>query len=507
MANNDRAHNIRHKALQGVAWTTIDRWAGKLISMASFIVLARLLSPNDFGLIAITLVYINFIEIFVSQGLGFAIVQRDEVTHDHLDTVFWLNVAIGVIGAAGSFLLAEPIAHLLDSPDAAPVLQVMALALLLTAFTRLQAALLTREMRFASLALRNLAASLAGGIAGVTLALLHWGVWSLVVQQLTAATVGLAVLWAASHWRPRFTFSMNACRELYGFSFKVLLDSLCNFVIKRLDDLIIGVALGTTLLGDYSVAKRLIGLMQTLFLSTLSAVTFPAFSRARSDPEKTTKGFRTATRLAAVVLVPVFFGIAALAPQITHLFFGEKWLSSAPIMAVLAVAMAIEWFNVFCSAVLYANARPGTVLLTNGGRLLLTFIILPFGVFWGVIGVAGAVGIRNILSTTGIVWATVKMIPLLRWRDILLAVGPPLICALAMAAAARVIAVWAEPSLGVALTTLLAVVTGMGVYALGLMLVRPELLREVFGVIGEVLRAAPIGRRKPSASIGGIDRE
>ena len=198
--------SLKRKFINGTIWSATQMWGMRAIDFLVFLILARLLGPEAFGLIALATVYLAFLSVFIDQGFSDVIIQREEITDRHLDTAFWTGIFIALLLILVSIFAADVVANIFNEPDLAPIIRVLSISFLLMAVRGTQQAILQRNLQFKPLAIRSLLASLIGGVVGIVFALLNFNVWSLVVQYLTAVAVGVLELWKVSDWRPKLRF-------------------------------------------------------------------------------------------------------------------------------------------------------------------------------------------------------------------------------------------------------------------------------------------------------------
>src|SRR3990172_5899036 len=222
--------------------------------------------------------FLAIVQTFQDQGFGDAIVQRDEIQPEHLDTAFWTNLLISGILTLLSIAASSMIAGLFHQSELTPIIQWLSLIFVFTGLSSTQQAILRRQLAFKKLAGRSLIATLAGGVIGVALAYLGYGVWSLVAQSLVSGGIGVIVLWSVSRWRPGFRYSRKHFKDLFLFGINIIVIDFLNFLNRHTDDLLIGYFLGPTMLGYYTVAYRLLRMMTELLTSVINAVALPTFS-------------------------------------------------------------------------------------------------------------------------------------------------------------------------------------------------------------------------------------
>lgn len=382
--------NLREKAAKGLAWSVVQKWGRAAISTVTFIILARLLPPEAFGLVALATVITAFIEILLDQGFSAAIVQRTDLEPGHLDTAFWISVLTGATLALGVIAASELAASFFNEPELAPLLRWLSLSFLFVALSSTQTAILQRELAFKSLATRSLAATIAGGVVGVTMALVGFGVWSLVGQNLVRALAGVFVLWWASDWRPGLKVSKKHYKELFSFGVSVTGNNFLTAIVRRSDDFLIGLFLGPTMLGYYTIGYRLLLVVTRLVTSITTSVVFPLFSRIQHKPERIRRAFYNVTQYTSLLAFPVFIGMAVLASDLVLTLFGEKWAPSIPVMQILALIGILQSVMFFNGSVMRASGKPswqfGIMLLTTVASVIAFFLVVS----WGIVAVAAA---------------------------------------------------------------------------------------------------------------------
>lgn len=490
MSDAGSSEDLRAKSARGVAWSTIDATGSRLISTVVFILLARLLPPAAFGLVALSLAFIAFTRLLVDQGFGAAIVQRRELTKGHLDTAFWTSVALGTALAGVLYLLAVPAADLLDTPELAPVLRALTLVIIIGAPSSTAAAVLRRDFNFRGLAHRKLIAAAVGGVAGVAAALLGLGVWALVVQALTQALVSTVTLWVVTPYRPGFAVSWRDFKDLFGFSNKVLGISAVNFVSKHSDDLLIGGVLGPTALGLYAVAYRLLTIMIEVLTSTITQVAFSAFSRIQKDLPRLRRAYGTVMRTSMTIAAPLFLLCSVLAEDIILTFFGAKWEDSIPVMQALSLAGVAHAVMTTSNAVLLSVGRASTALRLSTLYAVVGVVAFAVAVPFGIQAVAVAFTVRAFLLAPVSV-ERVKGALDLTWRRWLADVTPPVLTAVVMAGLVLGVRVWLLPEDLVAPVRLLVCTLVAGLIYLGLLrLVFPSRLKELLDTVAQSLPGA-----------------
>jgi PST family polysaccharide transporter len=481
--------DLRTKALQGVAWSALRNWGSRVVNIVVFTVLARLLSQSAIGLVAYAGVYIAFVRVFVDQGFADAIIQRDELEDAHLDTAFWVNLAMSVAMMGATVAAAPWVAWVFSEPALTPVIQVLAPSFLLAALSGVQEAYIERNLDYQVLAARELIAATAGGTVGVVMAVSGYGVWSLVGMMLVERTAATIVLWTASPWRPGLAVSMRHFRQLFRFGVNILGSNLLYYVNSRADNAIIGYVLGTEALGYYEIAYKIYQNGVDLVTLTVSSVAFSTFSRLQDDLDRMRQGFYTAVRTVSLVSFPAFFGGALLAPEFIGVIFGTKWLPlSAQVFQALAFAGVLQTVFYFNASTMLANGKANWRLWIGIMNAIANVTVFAVAAQSGIVAVAVAfAGVRYLLAPVPLV--AVRKLIAIEWRTYLGVYVAPLTGVLVMAAALTGLrATAALPPWG-----LLAAGVPLGalVYGTTVAIVAPKRLRQIRGLLEGMLPSRP----------------
>ena len=382
--------SLKQKAFKGIFWSFVQKWGRAGVTAITFVLLSRLLAPEAFGLVALATAFTVFIELFLDQGFGSAIVQRKELDPEHLDTAFWLNILTSVIMTGALIAASEWLAVLFDEPRLGSVLRWLSITLLLSGLGGTQMSILQRNLAFKDLAIRSTVSNLLGGIVGVGMAIAGYGVWSLVGQDLATGLFRAVILWRASDWRPGFKVSKKHYKELVSFGMPIVGSHALTVLMRRSDDLLIGYFLGPTLLGFYTIGYQLLLIIIKLVTEVTNSVAFPAFSRIQAQPERMRQAFFKVTQYTSVIAFPVFSGLAILAPELVLTVFGEKWTPSIPVMQVLALIGILQSVLFFNGSVIKAAGKPSWhlgIMVLNAVCSVVGFLLV---VRWGIVAVAAS---------------------------------------------------------------------------------------------------------------------
>lgn len=422
--------SLTKKVTGGVAWLTVAQVIRRGSGLIITAILARLLSPEDFGLIALVSIAVNVVSIFGDAGIGSALVQRAEVSDDHLTTAFWLSNIFSIALAFLGVVLAYPFALFFKEPRIVPLLMVMMLVLPLNALGMVSDVILQRRLEFRRMATIEWMSSLIAGFLGVALALGGAGVWALIAQTIAVSIVSTCSKLYATQWAPSFTFSIEHARNLLSFSVSVIGCAVINFVGSNVDNMIIGGALGVKALGYYTIAYSLVLMPGASIGGMISRVMFPALASLQNDMARLRYGYLRMLRLVASATFPLIFGLGAVAPLFVKTIYGEQWNQVIPLLQVLVVIGIFQAINT-CGVVFYAVGRPNVMLLY---ALLSTSIMavgFAIGVRWGTIGVAWAY-----VAVSPLIWIVPHLMANrlieLPNKSFLRAIAPPLFAGMIM---------------------------------------------------------------------------
>lgn len=328
---------LTQKTLHGLKWSYISTISTSLMQIGYTAVMARLLNPSDFGLVAMGGVILRFGQYFAQMGLGSALIQKKELLEEEKKASFTSSLLLGSLFTLLFFFLAPLGEYIFKNNNVVPIIQVMAFSFLINGFALTPTSLLRRELKFKQLAIAEIIAFTIGYmIVGIGAALSKFGVWSLIYASISqVGLLGIISFILAKH-PLTFTFQWKYYKNLYAFGSKVSVISFMEYISSTLDTFFIGRFLGSKLLGIYNRAFMLINLPFQYFTSSLSRVLFPAFSRVQDDTEKVKRNLLMILQLTSFILFPLAFLVSILSKEIVLIILGNKWLAAAPILSILA---------------------------------------------------------------------------------------------------------------------------------------------------------------------------
>ncbi len=332
------AENLKQKATSSMVWTAIQKYTTMGVSFISGIILARLLTPHDYGCIGMLAIFMSLAETFIDGGFGSALIQKKNPTQVDYSTIFFWNVAVAVVMYLILFFSAPAISRFYDIPILCPVLRVQALILFIYAFNLIQRNQLRKKLNFKMLSIVNITTSVVSLAVTIYMAYNGYGVWALVIQNLVAAIIPTAVFWLYVKWRPSWTFSWKSFKELFGFGFYMFLTHLLTTFSQKLQGLLIGKVYSSSTMGYYSKAVGTESLASTSISSIMLQVTYPLYAQVQDDKIALSNIIKRLTMTTAYITFPLMFILLLIAKPTFVLLYSDRWLASVPYFQVLCVA-------------------------------------------------------------------------------------------------------------------------------------------------------------------------
>lgn len=459
---HDANNQIARKTARGIIWNFLAYGLGKLVVLLTTSILARILSKNDFGLVAIAVVAINYLAAIKDFGLGVALIQRKGDVDEVADTVFTINLILGSILTAIIVPLAPLLAAYFKDPAIIPVLRWMGLTFVLQAMSSVHISRLKKDLDYKRKFIPDMGNSIVKGVVSIGLAFAGYGVWSLVFGQLAGIAASLILVWIILPWRPRLTVNRDVAGGLIRFGATVTGDDILNQITDNIDYIIVGRVFGLVPLSVYTLAYRLPEMLIIGNLWILAGVILPAFSLIQDKPDDLRRGFLVSVRVVQLIALPICVGLLIAAEPIVLVVFGDKWLEIIPILRVLSIYAWIYSIGYHVGDVYKAIGKPDIILKLSVFTLIIILPALLLGSRFGLIGVAfghlAAVSIRQIIS----LFIATRFVNV-RIGEIFDQLKPSLLGVFLMAPVS-VAALFLTASLGSFLQLAFVVLSGAGVY-------------------------------------------
>lgn len=380
------ADDMKSKAASGLAWTSFEKVGQEVIQFVIGIIIARILAPEDFGVVGMTAIFLALANTIVDSGFGSALIQKKDRTEADYSTCFYFNILVG-FAIYGILWIAAPwIADFYRTPILTDVVRVLGIAFIINSLSISQTARMTAEMQFRQMSVITIVAQLVTGLVGLVLAMTGWGVWALVFQQIASGAVRLIGMGIALKWVPSLQFSRQSFRHLFGFGSKILCSSIINTVYNNLYTLVIGRAFLPSDVGYYTRANQTAALPTNSLTQVVMKVAYPMMAQVQDDVERLRNAYTKFLRAQLFVIFPVLLGMAALAEPLFLVLLGEKWLPAVPLLQVLCLGMLFDPLTVINLNILYVKGRTDLVLrlelIKKPIAFLILFLSLNFGLMW-----------------------------------------------------------------------------------------------------------------------------
>jgi O-antigen/teichoic acid export membrane protein len=407
---------LRAQVLSGVLWKILSQAFRQGSRLIVALILARLLTPEQFGVSAEVLVISSLVIVFADLAFGAALIQRDQISDADKDTAFWACTLFGVFFTALGFACAGPLAAFYHEPQVEPLFRVMSFIFLTTSLATVQESLLNRELSFKALETRMMIATVGGAVVGIATAALGGGSWAIILQALSLSVFSTALLWVMSPWRPSLRFSTASLKSMASFSGYIFGHRLLYYLHRNSDNLLIGRYVGAASLGAYAIAYNVILVPFSRVAAPIQDVVFPAFSRIQDDRERIADGWIRITRVVAAVTVPSLLGLAIVAGDFVDLVLGSKWHNATTVIQVLA------WVGILQSL---QSLNTGILEALGHARAIFRFTIVFFaahitafviGLQWGIVGVAVGYSISTTLIEPSYLVLTSRAVGISPWR-------------------------------------------------------------------------------------------
>ena len=388
---------LKNQAVSGLKWSSISKFGGQFIQFITLIILARLLDPEDFGLMASAMVVIGFVNVFRDLGLSSAIIQKKEISIELFSSVFWLSVISGIILMLLLIIFSVQISYFFNAVDLIPIIRVLAIGFVFSGFSILQQALLEKELRFKLIAKFELFSIIISAVIGISFALNNYGVWSLVFQNLAYTFIFSLLIGIKLPQKPRMIFKWSQIKSVANFSLNLSGFNILNYFVRNADYILIQKYLGAQSLGYYTLAYRIMLYPLQNISGIFIRVMYPVFSKIQDDNKKLQDIFLKIVNSIALLSFPLMLGLFAISDNFITVVFGMKWQPVITLILILSPLGLLQ--SVYTPAGLLFQTKARTDLWFKWG--LITGILFVsafwFGLKWGISGVAIAYLIVNLI--------------------------------------------------------------------------------------------------------------
>jgi len=470
------------KAANAVLWNYASFASGKVLVLVTLAILARLLTPAEFGVVGFATLAIAYLAVLKDLGLGGALIQRQDNTEEAAQTVYSLNLILGALLTAGTILVAPLVANFFDEPLVTPILRVLSVTFLIESLGAVHLVLLARNLDFRRKLVPDMGRALVKGAVAITAAVLGFGVWSLVWGQLAGVAASAVLVRIVVPWRPRMEIHRKLVRPLLRFGMPLMVTNIQNAIWVNLDYIVIGRMLGDAALGVYTLAYRLPELLIQSIWRVVAGAAFPFFSSLQDSPDLLRRGFLKSVRFSQLLVVPLALGLLITAEPAIGVLFGDQWAAAVPVLRILAVFTLIASIGFNAGDVYKAVGRADVLAKLGMIDLVVLAPALVTAAPYGIEAVAWAHAAVSLFDTT-IRLIVARHFVRVTFGDIFRQVLPAYKAGAVLAAVALP-ALWAASELGQIPALAITTIAGGAAYVAALARFAPADLRRMLGWAG-----------------------
>lgn len=349
--------SLTNKTLSGFIWAFSERFGEQIIKMAIFVLLARILSVEAFGLVGMLAVFMSISRSLTDSGFGQALIQKKDADQVDFSSVFYINLVVSIVVYGLLYLSAPFIATFYGEPILVNLIRVLGLNFIISGFSLVQVAKLTKEIRFKNLMIAKLPSTLLGGIVGIVSAYTGFGVWSLIFQSLSDTTFYAIQVWIQSKWRPKFVFDWTRIKSLFDFGGKLMLSGILDKIYSNIYEVVIGRFFSTAQVGFYTQANKIKQLPVQNISSALGRVTYPILSKIQDDEIRLKRAYKKIIRQVVFFIAPIMIGALAIAEPMFRFVLTEKWLPAVPYFQWLCISGLFYPINAYNLNILKVKGR------------------------------------------------------------------------------------------------------------------------------------------------------
>lgn len=335
------AESLKDKTVKGVSWSAIDNVTQMGVTFLVSIVLARLLSPDDYGLLGIIGIFTAVCNTIINAGFTTALIRKKDATDDDYNTVFIVNLGVSIFLYAVIYLCSPLIADFFNRSELVDLTRVASLSMIIGALALVQQTILTKRIDFKSQTIITLLASLCSGAIGIVLAFCGFGVWALVAQQLSMQAIRTVLLWIVNRWIPKMRFSVESFHELFGFGWKIMVSWVLDTIWKELYQLVVGKFYSSATLGQYTRSKHFAQMLSSNLTNVIQRVTYPVLSDMQDDKSRMVSAYRKIIKITMFVTAISMFSLGAVSEPLLYCLIGPKWHDAAVYLPLICINGAL----------------------------------------------------------------------------------------------------------------------------------------------------------------------
>lgn len=392
-------NSLKSKVITSLIWKLLERSGTLGIQFIVLIILARLLSPEDYGMISLASIFIFIANVFIQGGFTTSLIQKKSADESDFSSVFYISLMVSILMYGILYFLAPMISDLLNYPHFKSIIRVLAVTLFFGAFNTIQSVLIARNMQFKKLFFSSLGAIFVSGLLGIALAYYGYGVWALVVQQITNQLLITLILWLTVKWRPKFVFSLIKLQDLFSFGWKLLISELIDTIYLHIRSLIIGLIFSPTMLGYYNKGKQFPSFIVTNINGSIQSVMLPVLSSQQENKKKIKAMVRRSIVTSSFIVFPMMVGLAIISETLIKVLLTDKWLPAVPFLVIYCASYALWPLNTANLQAINALGRSDIFLKLEILKKVISIIILIITLFYNAYTIALGALLSGIISS------------------------------------------------------------------------------------------------------------
>lgn len=410
--------SLKNKTIKGVGWSAADALLGQGVTFIVGLVLARLLSPDEYGLIGICLIFTTVLNGIVDSGFSNALIRKKKVTDEDYNTMFTTNMAISIVLYVLLFISAPLVSDFFHRIELTALVRVTGLILFLNALSITQVTILTKNIDFKTKTKASLVSAIISGVIGIAMAFMGYGVWSLVAQQLSKQLLYTLCLWVLSKWWPKFTFYKDSFKYMWGFGWKLLASGILNNVWNQLYQVVIGRCYTSSTLGHYTRANEYASIFSSNLTLIVQRVSYPVLAEIQDDKERMVQGYRKVIKITMFVTAVCMISLGAVSEPLIYTLIGTKWLEAATYLPLICISMSLYPLHAINLNILQVLGRSDIFLYLEILKKIVGIVPIVIGIFCGIYYMLLTSILTGVISLYLNTWYTGKTLNYSFWKQL-----------------------------------------------------------------------------------------
>lgn len=410
--------SLKNKTIKGVGWSAADALLGQGVTFIVGLVLARLLSPDEYGLIGICLIFTTVLNGIVDSGFSNALIRKKKVTDEDYNTMFTTNMAISIVLYVLLFISAPLVSDFFHRIELTALVRVTGLILFLNALSITQVTILTKNIDFKTKTKASLVSAIISGVIGIAMAFMGYGVWSLVAQQLSKQLLYTLCLWVLSKWWPKFTFYKDSFKYMWGFGWKLLASGILNNVWNQLYQVVIGRCYTSSTLGHYTRANEYASIFSSNLTLIVQRVSYPVLAEIQDDKERMVQGYRKVIKITMFVTAVCMISLGAVSEPLIYTLIGTKWQEAATYLPLICISMSLYPLHAINLNILQVLGRSDIFLYLEILKKIVGIVPIVIGIFCGIYYMLLTSILTGVISLYLNTWYTGKTLNYSLWKQL-----------------------------------------------------------------------------------------